>query len=127
MHCIDVKILDNRLRDSPPHYATAGSAGLDLRACLFIGFPQGALLGGFAQFQKTGRQRPLAQARLDGTAAEQDLIAPDRQATGNDVRILIVHGLATGADCALAAVAIRYAMFHGVTTVTAKIHGQAPD
>ena len=34
MHCIDVKILDNRLRDSPPHYATAGSAGLDLRACL---------------------------------------------------------------------------------------------
>lgn len=34
MHCIDVKILDNRLRESPPHYATAGSAGLDLRACL---------------------------------------------------------------------------------------------
>lgn len=34
MHCIDVKILDNRLCDSPPHYATAGSAGLDLRACL---------------------------------------------------------------------------------------------
>ncbi|MGE5470660.1 MAG: dUTP diphosphatase [Bacteroidota bacterium] len=34
MHTIDVKILDNRLRDSPPHYATPGSAGLDLRACL---------------------------------------------------------------------------------------------
>lgn len=34
MHRIDVKILDNRLRDSPPHYATAGSAGLDLRACI---------------------------------------------------------------------------------------------
>lgn len=34
MHRIDVKILDNRLRDSPPHYATPGSAGLDLRACL---------------------------------------------------------------------------------------------
>lgn len=34
MHRIDVKILDDRLRDSPPHYATAGSAGLDLRACL---------------------------------------------------------------------------------------------
>ena len=34
MHRIDVKILDPRLKDSPPHYATPGSAGLDLRACL---------------------------------------------------------------------------------------------
>ncbi len=34
MHRIDVKILDNRLRESPPHYATPGSAGLDLRACI---------------------------------------------------------------------------------------------
>ena len=34
MHHIDVKILDNRLRDNPPHYATPGSAGLDLRACI---------------------------------------------------------------------------------------------
>ena len=31
---VDVKLLDARLRDSPPHYATAGSAGLDLRACI---------------------------------------------------------------------------------------------
>jgi len=31
---LDIKILDARLRDSPPAYATAGSAGLDLRACL---------------------------------------------------------------------------------------------
>jgi len=31
---LDVKILDARLRASPPAYATAGSAGLDLRACL---------------------------------------------------------------------------------------------
>lgn len=34
MHQIDVKILDARLRDHPPAYATAGAAGLDLRACL---------------------------------------------------------------------------------------------
>ena len=34
MHRIDVKILDSRLRENPPHYATAGSAGLDLRACI---------------------------------------------------------------------------------------------
>ena len=36
MHRIDVKILDARLRDSPPHYATPGAAGLDLRACLDV-------------------------------------------------------------------------------------------
>ena len=34
MHRIDVRILDPRLKDSPPHYATPGSAGLDLRACI---------------------------------------------------------------------------------------------
>ncbi len=34
MHKIDVKILDARLRNQPPAYATAGAAGLDLRACI---------------------------------------------------------------------------------------------
>jgi dUTP pyrophosphatase len=33
---IDVKILDNRLNDNLPAYATPGSAGLDLRACLDV-------------------------------------------------------------------------------------------
>jgi dUTP pyrophosphatase len=31
---IDVRILDARLKDNLPAYATPGSAGLDLRACL---------------------------------------------------------------------------------------------
>jgi len=31
---IDVKILDPRLADQMPQYATPGSAGLDLRACI---------------------------------------------------------------------------------------------
>ena len=31
---IDVKILDARLHDQPPSYATVGSAGIDLRACI---------------------------------------------------------------------------------------------
>ena len=31
---IDIKILDSRLQDNLPAYATPGSAGLDLRACL---------------------------------------------------------------------------------------------
>lgn len=36
MHRIDVKILDPRLKDQPPHYATPGAAGLDLRACIDV-------------------------------------------------------------------------------------------
>lgn len=34
MTVIDVKVLDERMADALPAYATAGSAGLDLRACL---------------------------------------------------------------------------------------------
>ena len=34
MKTIDVKILDPRMKDQMPTHATAGSAGLDLRACL---------------------------------------------------------------------------------------------
>jgi dUTP pyrophosphatase len=34
MHQLDVKILDPRIKDSLPRYATAGAAGLDLRACI---------------------------------------------------------------------------------------------
>ncbi len=34
MKTIDVKILDPRMKDQLPAYATPGSAGLDLRACL---------------------------------------------------------------------------------------------
>ncbi len=34
MHSLDVRVLDNRLLDQLPHYATPGSAGLDLRACI---------------------------------------------------------------------------------------------
>ncbi len=34
MISIDLKVLDERIRDTLPAYATAGSAGLDLRACI---------------------------------------------------------------------------------------------
>lgn len=34
MKTIDLKILDPRIKDSLPAYATQGSAGLDLRACI---------------------------------------------------------------------------------------------
>ena len=34
MQTLDVKILDERIRSNLPAYATTGSAGLDLRACI---------------------------------------------------------------------------------------------
>jgi dUTP pyrophosphatase len=34
LRTLDVRILDARIREMLPHYATAGAAGLDLRACL---------------------------------------------------------------------------------------------
>jgi dUTP pyrophosphatase len=34
MNTIDLRILDERIRELLPSYATAGSAGLDLRACI---------------------------------------------------------------------------------------------
>ncbi len=34
MTTVDIKVLDARMADSLPTYATPGSAGLDLRACL---------------------------------------------------------------------------------------------
>ncbi|HTH39320.1 MAG TPA: dUTP diphosphatase [Rhodocyclaceae bacterium] len=34
MTTVDIKILDERIREMPPAYATPGAAGLDLRACL---------------------------------------------------------------------------------------------
>ena len=34
MRRLEVKILDERIRAILPHYATAGAAGLDLRACI---------------------------------------------------------------------------------------------
>jgi dUTP pyrophosphatase len=34
MRKLEVKVLDERIRGRLPHYATAGAAGLDLRACI---------------------------------------------------------------------------------------------
>ena len=34
MRALQVRVLDERVRDALPHYATPGAAGLDLRACL---------------------------------------------------------------------------------------------
>jgi dUTP pyrophosphatase len=58
---LDVKVLDPRLRDSLPHYATAGAAGLDLRAC--IGQPL-VLAPGAAELVPSGIAIHLADPGL---------------------------------------------------------------
>lgn len=54
---VDLKILDERVRASLPAYATAGSAGLDLRACLDAPL---TLQPGDAQLIPTGMAMHLA-------------------------------------------------------------------
>jgi len=51
MRKLEVKILDERIRGMLPHYATAGAAGLDLRACLEAPLH---LAAGDAQLVSTG-------------------------------------------------------------------------
>ena len=51
MRKLEVKILDERIRAMLPHYASAGAAGLDLRAC--IASPL-ALQGGESQLVSSG-------------------------------------------------------------------------
>jgi dUTP pyrophosphatase len=58
MH-VDLKILDPRVRDQLPHYATPGSAGLDLRACLDAAL---VLKPGETQLIPTGLAIHLADA-----------------------------------------------------------------
>jgi len=58
---LDVRILDPRLREAMPRYATAGAAGLDLRAC--IGQPL-VLAPGAAELVPSGIAIHLADAGL---------------------------------------------------------------
>ena len=51
MRKLEVKILDERIRAMLPHYASAGAAGLDLRACIA---PPLTLQGGESQLVSSG-------------------------------------------------------------------------
>ena len=59
---LDVKILDARLHESAPAYATAGSAGLDLRACVQAPLPLGP---GATALVPSGIAIHLAKDRVD--------------------------------------------------------------
>ena len=58
---IDVRVLDARLHEQMPRYATAGSAGLDLRACLDAPI---TLAPGEVQLLATGLSIHIADASL---------------------------------------------------------------
>ena len=51
MRRLEVRVLDPRIRGQLPHYATAGAAGLDLRACLDAPL---ALAPGQSELVRTG-------------------------------------------------------------------------
>ncbi|MBI2732847.1 MAG: dUTP diphosphatase [Aquabacterium sp.] len=61
MTTVDIRVLDPRMSDSLPAYATPGSAGLDLRACLDAPL---VLEPGQAQFIPTGLAMHLGDPGL---------------------------------------------------------------
>jgi dUTP pyrophosphatase len=63
MNVVDVKLLDPRMADAMPAYATLGSAGLDLRACLDAPLE---LLPGSAALIPTGLAIHIADPSLAG-------------------------------------------------------------
>ena len=57
---LDVKILDARLHEQLPQYATTGSAGLDLRACIDASLYQLTIEPGTTHLTPTGMAIHLA-------------------------------------------------------------------
>ncbi len=61
MNTIDIRVLDERIRERLPSYATPGSAGLDLRACIDAPL---SLLPGATELVPTGIAIHLADPAL---------------------------------------------------------------
>lgn len=100
---------------------------VDIGVSFLDRFPLGGLFQDFGVFHKTGGQGPESVTGFDGTAAEQYLIValgvfPDRQATGDDFRILVMNGPAVITDITGKIVAFRYSQCHGLATVTTVFH-----
>jgi dUTP pyrophosphatase len=58
---VDIQVLDERIRDHLPHYATPGSAGMDLRACIDESF---ILAPGDCRLISSGIAVHIGDARL---------------------------------------------------------------
>ena len=88
VHLADVRHIDQRI-DAQVAHTGAGFLGR---------LANGRLLDGLTVFHEAGGQGPIAPARLDGTTAQQDLGAPGRDTTGDDVGVLVVNGVTAVAD-----------------------------
>ena len=94
----------------------------DPRVRLFEGLAHRRLVGGLAVLHETGRHRPQPESRLDRTPAHQDLVPPVRDAPGDHLGIVIVHGAAVVTDVPRAVVALRNPHTHQIPTYTAELH-----
>jgi hypothetical protein len=101
-----------------PHARNADGAEegphLEVGAGFLAGLARGALGHGLAHFHEAGRQRPLAQARLDGALAQQHAIVQVGHGAHHHQRVDVVDLAAGRADGALTRVAVvRHAVDHG--------------
>ena len=77
----------------------------------------------FAVLHKSGRQRPQAITRFDSPPAQQHPPLPFQNTAGDDLRVLVVNGIAHFADMPGQVVARRDAQGHARAALATKIHG----
>ena len=71
---------------------------LNVGAGFFARFAPCRLVRGFAIFQEAGVERPIAYARLDGTAAKKDFVFPGANAPDHQARVFLMDVGAAAAD-----------------------------
>ena len=95
---------------------------LDMDAGFFEDFAGGAFLNRLAVFHVAAGDIPKAFAGFDGAFGEEDFAAPDREAAGDDIRVLVVDGIAGIADEAKMGVAFDFLENNGMGAVGAEFH-----
>jgi len=80
----------------------------DFCACLLERLPGCGLGSGLAIFHEPGRERPVADSRLDCPPAKKNSVFPGRDAADHQSRIFIVNMAAAFADMPWNGVAGRY-------------------
>lgn len=74
---------------------------IDRGTGLFHGLARSGLFRRFAVFHEAGRQGPQPVAWLDSAPAQQQAVIPDGYAAGDDLRVLVMNGIARIADMPL--------------------------
>src|SRR5574341_567768 len=113
----EVHLIHARHRDE-----AEGRAELHARAGFFQRLAQRRLRGGLVVLHEPGGQRPVAVARLDRPAAEQELALELGDRADHQARILVVDLAALVAYPARERVARRHALDHGRGAISAEFH-----